>query len=484
MSNNSDNGVARRLAKNSIALAIGGLVAQIAVILVEVVMARSLGAAAYGIFATTYAFTILAILLFDVGTTWWMIQEGSRRQEEIPSLLGNSLLLKTITFLILYGIVVTIISQLPLPTDVKAFIAIFGFYALGLAVVDTLAAVYTARQEMHVNAVFQALSPVAILLVYLVAVSDGVSLSDAAIAYVAGSAFVGLIWFLWTCRKLRPVARIRDAFVMVRHSYHYGFTGILRQVFYKTDVVMIAFIAGPADAGVYAAAVKFLDLFNKIPVLASRVVLPALFIESHQKTTGKFEVLVSGYARLLVSIGAVASLVTFLAAEEFVLLVFGPEYASSASVLRILSLAMILKCMMTVGEGVLSSLERHTERWASLAAAVAMNIAMNLVLIPRFGGEGAAIATLASGLVLIVLYVVTGFGRERISRATLWFGLPLVISVAVGAAVQIMGASLLVGVPVAVVAFTALLFVTRLMSVGEIKLIRESLMPGKGSFHS
>lgn len=484
MSTTPDGGVARKLAKNGIALAVGGLVAQIAVILVEVVMARGLGAASYGIFATTYAFTILAIFLFDMGTTWWTIQEGSRRPDELPSLLGNSLLLKSVTFLVLYCIVVAVVLAVPLPDEVKGFIIVFGFYALGLALVDTLAAVFTARQEMHVNAVFQALSPVAILLVYLVAASDGVRLADAAIAYVTGSGFVGLVWLLWTSKKIRPVARIRDAFAMAKRSYHYGFTGILRQIFYKTDVVMIAFLAGPAEAGVYAAAVKFLDLFYKIPVLASRVVSPALFAESHKQTTSSFEVLVSGYSRMLVSVGAAASLVTFLAAEELVMLVFGAEYASSASVLRILSLAMILKCMMTVGEGVLSSLDRHTERWTSLAAAVVLNMLMNFALIPTFGGEGAAIATIVSGTALIVLYVVTGFGRERIHSAAIWFGLPAVIAMTVGATVNFTGVGVFVAVPTAVVAFVVLVFATRLMSFGEIKAIRNSLMPGKDRSYS
>lgn len=479
MSAASNTSIVRKLAKNGIALAVGGLVAQIAIILVEIVMARGLGASAYGIFATTYALVMLGIVLFDVGTIWWTIQEGSRRPADLPALLGNSLLLKTTTFLLLYAIVMAVVYFTPLTMEIKSFIAIFGFYGLSLALIDTLAAVYTARQEMHVNAVFQALSPVAILTFYLILASDGVSLNDAAIAYVAGSALIGIFWLLWTSREVRPIARVRDALALIRQSYHYGFTGILRQVFFKTDVVMIAILVGATEAGVYAAAVKFLDLFYKIPILASRVVSPALFSESQALSTGNFELLVSGYSRLLVSIGALASVVTFLAAEELVLLVFGDEYASSTSVLRILSLAMILKCMMTVGESVLSSLDRHTERWTSLAVAVLLNILINFALIPKFGGEGAAVATIISGLVLIVLYVLTGFGRERIRSAISWFGIPTLISVAIGAALSSTGLTITVAVPVAVVALIVLLFATGVLSTNEMKIIQKSLVSGR-----
>jgi hypothetical protein len=51
-----------RFLRNAVALAAGGVVAQVALIIVEVIIARDLGAAAYGVFATTYAFVTLAII--------------------------------------------------------------------------------------------------------------------------------------------------------------------------------------------------------------------------------------------------------------------------------------------------------------------------------------------------------------------------------------------------------------------------------------
>jgi len=323
-------------------------------------------------------------------------------------------------------------------------------------------------------------SPSPYLLVYLLAARDGVSLNDAAIAFVAGTVLVGTTWLLWTVKKVGIEARFRKALGMVRESYHYGFTGILRQIFYKSDVVMLAFLAGPAEAGVYAAAVKFLDMFQKIPVLMNRVVSPALYAESHERrTSDNYESILSGYTRFIVSVGAIAELVTFLAAEDLVLLLFGEEYAESSGVLRVLSLVMILKCMMTVGESVLSSLDRHTERTSSLAAVVLLNIGLNFLLIPEFGGVGAAMSNIISGFVLIGLYIGLGFGRERVRNALTWFGVPLVIGLVVAWAIYALELGVFAAVPLAVTAFFLLLLGSRLLRISELRALGASLTSGR-----
>ncbi|MEO0951809.1 MAG: oligosaccharide flippase family protein, partial [Pseudomonadota bacterium] len=438
-----------------------------AIILVEVLMARGLGTEAYGIFATTHAFTILAILVFDLGSTAWTIQEGSRHPKQLAALFGNSLLLKTTAFAVLYAVLLFMLPFTSLDSEIRVFVAVFALYGFGLALVDSLASVYTASQEMHINALFQALSPLAILCVYLVVSLDGRSLLDAALAFVIGSVSIGMIWLAWTWRnRLRPAARVREALSLARQSYHYGISSVLRQVYYKTDIVMVAFLVGAAEAGVFAAALKFLDFFYKIPLLLSRVVSPALFAESRTSDPNQsYETLVSIYSRYLVVLGAFAALVTYLSADTLVELAFGDAYASSGSILRILSMVMVLKCMMIVCEGVLSSLGAHTVRWASFATTVVINIVLNLILVPRYGAEGAAIATVLSGALLVGQFVVLGFGRRRVLSALAWFGLPSLATIAIAAAVGLVS----VPFPLDVLAAVAVLAIA-LIASGVVRL--------------
>ena len=78
----------KRLAQNAMALVAGGIVAQLVFTLLEVLVARKLGAEAYGVFVTAYAWSLIGSVVMGLGTGMWTIQEGSRDHARIPTLLG------------------------------------------------------------------------------------------------------------------------------------------------------------------------------------------------------------------------------------------------------------------------------------------------------------------------------------------------------------------------------------------------------------
>src|SRR5690606_27107720 len=92
----------KRLARNAVALGIGGFSAQLAFTLLEVLIARRLGAEAYGVFVTAYAWTVLGAFLMEFGTPLWTIQEGSRDHRKLPELVGSGLTVNVVIFAVLY----------------------------------------------------------------------------------------------------------------------------------------------------------------------------------------------------------------------------------------------------------------------------------------------------------------------------------------------------------------------------------------------
>ncbi len=85
--------------------------------------------------------------------------------------------------------------------------------------------------------------------------------------------------------------------------------------------------------------------------------------------------------------------VTVALSDQIVALLYGPEFAASAEVLPILMLAFVLICYGTLA-GYLAPLLNLLWRLALYAAiGAALNIAMNVVLIPRCGALGSAGAT-------------------------------------------------------------------------------------------
>ncbi len=464
----------QRLAQNAIALVGSGIVAQLVFTLLEVLIARKLGANAYGIFATAYAWTVLGSTVMGHGTALWMVQEGSRGQSRIPALLGSSLLASGIIFVALYGLLAVGALMLP-PNPVIVFLLLLLPYGLILAVQTNLAAVYSCFQTMHVSALFQGLAPVAILAFWFAWSADTLALEDVGLAYVIGGGLVTGAWMLVSFRRVRPQWSLRHALETVKASNHYALSNFLGFIYYRVDIIMLSALAGVREAGIYAAAFKLVELVLKFAVVSGRVFAPAIF-KASQEPGKAYLVYASMMTRFLAVAGLASGVVTFFLAEDLILLLFGESYAASAPVLRILGGVMATRGMMVALQLLLSSVDLHFRRVASLGATVLAHVGANAVLIPLFGAQGAAWAGLFSGVLLIVLYVRSCSGR-RDFRFRRWLLMPSLMGIAIAAATLMTDVNAVVAAALSLAAFLACLLATGFVRRDEIYFVLRSVLP-------
>jgi O-antigen/teichoic acid export membrane protein len=462
----------QRLALNALALAAGGIVAQLAFTLIEVLAARKLGVEAYGVFVTAYAWTGLGVILMELGTPLWTVQEGSRRHGRLPELLGSALAINLVTFLVLYAALAVAVGVFP-GNPVLSFLLILLPYGLILTAHAELAAVYASYQTMHVTSLFQGLAPVVILMVYAIYSAGELTLNEVGLAYVIGGTLVTVAWFAYTFRRLRPRVSVQSVRETLRSSYQYALSGILGQVYYKADVVMLSALAGLREAGIYAAAFKLVELVYKVAVLLARVFAPALF-KASDESDSTFRVFASLMTRFLAFAGLLAGVVTFVLAEELIMLMFGESYSDSVPILQIFGGVMAAKCMLISSQLLLSTIDLHFQRVANLAITVVVHIGLNAALIPKFGALGAAWATMFSGVLVIVLNAWSASRRSSFSFLK-WLLLPSCIAVSVSVAMALTNVDPWFQAAVAVAAFLAGLYLIGFVHRDEVRLVFRSL---------
>jgi O-antigen/teichoic acid export membrane protein len=206
-------------------------------------------------------------------------------------------------------------------------------------------------------------------------------------------------------RKLRfSMTRAKN---LLSQSWALILSGALAIIYFKIDQVMLGQMAGDEAVGVYSTAVRLSETWYFIPVAIAISVFPALI---RSKSRGE-EIY---YARLqqlydfLAGLGlAVAVFFTF-ASDKVIVLIFGAEYAAAGPILSVhiwAGVFVFLKVAMSrwlLNEGRLNFL------FISNGLGAVVNIALNLLLIPRYGGMGAAVATVisyaAAGLFACFLY--------------------------------------------------------------------------------
>jgi O-antigen/teichoic acid export membrane protein len=189
--------------------------------------------------------------------------------------------------------------------------------------------------------------------------------------------------------------------------------GLLAQLNLRLDFVLLAALTTPAVLGVYAIASKFAELLRLVTMSLTYVLYPAYAREGRVRAAAAARRLLPRAA--LLSAGAAACL--WVAAGPVIATVYGEPFEAAISPSRIILLGLALEGAAAVVTAFLHGVGRPGLNSWAMASGLAMTIALDLVLIPRYGATGAAVASAAAygtaSLVLIWIFSRVGRAKPR-----------------------------------------------------------------------
>jgi O-antigen/teichoic acid export membrane protein len=165
----------------------------------------------------------------------------------------------------------------------------------------------------------------------------------------------------------------------------------------NADILMLGALAGPGDAGLYKAASRGAELVT-FGLLAVSVPLGPAVARMYAAGDSKLlQRTVTRWARLAF-VPAASLAAGFILWGQSFLALFGPDFVTdkARTTLAILSAGQLFN--VAAGPVGLLLIMTKKERMAAVGVTLAagINIAMNAVLIPLYGLEGAAVATVIS----------------------------------------------------------------------------------------
>ena len=201
------------------------------------------------------------------------------------------------------------------------------------------------------------------------------------------------------------------------HSIPIAFTSLLSMVYLRIDQVMLHKMASDFVLGQYVASVKVSELFEFLPaalivsmapVLSVTVDEPQRFQDYTDKLFRYFMIMASG---ICVFISAGSGLI--------VRVLYGKQFSPAGPLLAVLIWSEIAVFFATVVYNVLIARNQQWLLPIPTLVGAAINVALNLVLIPKYGAAGAAWATLVS--YTVAWTAVLCFFKE--TRPVIWQGL-------------------------------------------------------------
>jgi O-antigen/teichoic acid export membrane protein len=195
---------------------------------------------------------------------------------------------------------------------------------------------------------------------------------------------------------------------LLKDSWPLALSGIAVMIYMRIDQVMIKNMMSDEAVGYYSAAVRLCEAWYFIPVTLCNSIFPAI-VNAKNVSEEFYNNRMQKLYDLLTWLAIGIAIPVTIFSDQIIQLLFGYEFASTAPVLTIYIWAGV-----AVFLGVASSQYLINENLTKLSfyrtfIGMILNVALNFILIPKYGIIGSAVATLVS---YSVVAFVPAFHRE------------------------------------------------------------------------
>jgi O-antigen/teichoic acid export membrane protein len=379
------------------------LVANLLAVVSTAMVTRNLGASEFGSYSFAVSLLVFVALFFEFGlflpaARLAAVTERQDRREVI----GTALLVY-LPVGALFSVTIFVLSfwiDRWFNVDAGNALRVAAPVAGAIPFVFVLQQLAQGVDRLHVSSFTSVLTQLllVVLLGSWLVIGEGLSSSSTLVLRATAFLLAGVAGAFW----LRPLlgAFGNRAVELVRQARQWGFQLFIGRVLsigtYNMDVLMLGLWTTPRWVGLYVLAGS-LATASGLPVLG---LASALFSRMAREPAIDRRWLI-----IASSIGVASTIGVTLVAEPLIRLLFSSRYAAAAGLVFPLALAQLVRGVTTVFNTFLSA---HAHGAALRNAGIVLtvsNVGLNFALIPPFGAQGAAWASLLALVANLVAHV-------------------------------------------------------------------------------
>ena len=393
----------RDILGNALSLTAGSAIAQGLMAVSTLIVARVLGATAFGAYAASFSAAALLSIGFNLGLDTWLLRAGAERRDRLGGLLRNALAIKVVAGVPWIVAVTILLPALNAETFRPSIVLISaltvwleGLFSLGLTVFRTLLRNGTTALLMTVSrgGIF--------VLTAGLALAGERAVAPYALARLAMSGLAALI--AW---RLVPVRLTRDQALAplgtAKASLPFALSDLFAVVYVQADITIAGAVLGAEPVGLYAPASSIVSALLVVPAALFYVAVPVLTAALGGEKL-RFRRLTRWTMGVFGATGFGLWAITWLAASILPTLL-GPSYYGSGRLLQILSPILLLKGFSFGAAAILVAVGWQVKRATVQAVTALLNVALNLAVVGTLGITGVAAVYVISELFLMGGYL-------------------------------------------------------------------------------
>lgn len=373
-----------------------------------IIIARVIGAEEFGRFAFAITFAGIFLVIVDYGFCLQIVKDIAVMPDDVLKLSSDILNAKLLLSLISTVVMVAIINSLNYPTETILIVYIlwlsFVFYSFGLFFNSIFRGMNKFQYEAYPTIV---LNVIQFILVLLLLYFEFKTFSIA-LAYLAART-VYFFYSLFLVKK--HIGRFtfffdaKQGVTALKNSLAFGMHTILAALYFQIDTVFLSYFSGDIAVGYYQAAMRIVLASMVIFDIISGSYFPLVARDFRSEKNGHNKILYSFNKYLILTGGSVA-VGLFLYADILIESLYGSSYRASTIPLQLLSVVVFLRFAGGAYGAVITVSDNQNMRAMSVGASLVVNILLNCMLIPLYGAEGAAIVSVVTHILMVLLYVL------------------------------------------------------------------------------
>jgi O-antigen/teichoic acid export membrane protein len=397
----------QRIVKNAVFGIAASLIAGLVYLATVLTIARMVSVVEFGKYSFVLAFAMFFQLLADAGLPRMLIREIAKNPETLVPLVGAGASLIWVVSVAVFLLVALIVPFLHFGTDVKIAALIMTGATMATFHSAGYSAVLRAFEDNELNYLGFVLHKVLLLVVIIVAIKLKMGLVGFVTAHLVSNV---LLWNFYHILVSRLYARIplridvplwKELLVA---GLPMGGGVMLRQLALQLDILILTWMTNLTTVGLFSGPYRISMALRTIPQTLALPLYPLYSRTAHlspERFREAYQWSMKFFA--LISIPMAAFFIAW--SKPILRLALGAKFLPALPAMQLLGLGLVPFFLSTLFQYLFAALDEQKRFLASTCLGSGLRILLLVLLIPRFGFAGPALAFASAETVIVGIWI-------------------------------------------------------------------------------
>ncbi|MEZ9864357.1 flippase [Vibrio breoganii] len=386
-----------RFLKNTLWIILNKVFRSIFSIFILAAITRHLGPESLGNMSYALSFTVFITALATLGLKDTLVNEIVDRKSEQGAVVGTSIVMRLLSSSVSSVVLFAILYYLDLGNDEFYWMVFVFSLSLVFQSFDMITLWYLSQLRSKVVSILTTVTFfISVLIKCLLLYLDSTVIWFAFVTMLE-QVLTGLTLYIYSAKYDSFKLSFDSTLIkpLLKKSNPYIVSGLMVAIYAQTDRVMLGNILGSHSVGLYSSALAICTMWTFLLAAIVDSSRPIIF-KAHQEDYSLFALYLRRLYASVIWISLIVATVISLFSEDIIILLYGEEFLDAITVLRIVSWSTAFSFLgVAKSLWLLSENCQNYEKWFT-GIGVIVNISLNYLLIPKWGVEGAAVATLVT----------------------------------------------------------------------------------------